>query len=779
MLKLDLHNILNSIKRKPKIPNELTSHTIFRIPFFALAFILLILMPVLSADYGITGDEHTQHNYGDKLLKHKISKGENQDYLKYKNLKYYGGLFDYTTSSLNPNHDYNNTKGKKTSERRFGDIYEFRHFINALFGFLMIFFAGLLAKELTGNWRVAFFVILFLALSPRIFGHSMNNPKDIPFAAAFTFTLFFLFNYLRALPKPNVTSILFLGLGIAAAINVRVGGILLIAYFILFTLLYHYKNPKIKIKHILYLLNMLGLTLLISAIGYFGGQVFWPWARQAPLTNPWIALGLMENFDIYIKLLFEGKRIWSDSLPWYYLPKWMIISSPLFVLLGLLITPALIFISKSQLKNRDFILIVFAGVFPIVYAIVKQSTLYDGMRHFIFVYPIFVIIAACAWDDLISFASRKKATHILISILLAILLFLPAKFMVKNHPYQYVYFNELIGGIKKANTNYETDYWTISMKGLSDWFVKNIPEAQLGLEAVQAGKTAEQIQSELPEIIIGTNCGAAVKHYLQQRIPNLKVHSFYYHERERQLWDYGFWSYRNLDKSYIQNAWPPADIIYEEKVDNITIGAITKRRAIHDYNGYHALINKDYAQSINYNTKAIDLDPKNDLALVGLAIAYRIIGELQNCKSALDKLLALNPENPMSLDLLGQYYMSMENAKDAKAAFQKAIQIDKKYKDAYFNLAKIEVDPARALSYLELYFTHEGKDLTACNFAISLAQKLNNPTAMLYFEAEKALWSGDPNTAAIKMNQALKMNPYYNPAIQMKKEYMRYNELEK
>jgi hypothetical protein len=45
--------------------------------------------------------------------------------------------------------------------------------------------------------------------------------------------------------------------------------------------------------------------------------------------------------------------------------------------------------------------------------------------------------------------------------------------LVKLHPYEYVYFNELVGGFKGAYGKYETDYWVASMKEAVEWLKTN------------------------------------------------------------------------------------------------------------------------------------------------------------------------------------------------------------------------------------------------------------------------------------------------------------------
>ncbi|MBK8604173.1 MAG: hypothetical protein IPN87_14300 [Saprospiraceae bacterium] len=46
------------------------------------------------------------------------------------------------------------------------------------------------------------------------------------------------------------------------------------------------------------------------------------------------ALKVMSNFDVAIRMLFEGKALWSDEIPWYYIPKWLSMAIPVFILAG-------------------------------------------------------------------------------------------------------------------------------------------------------------------------------------------------------------------------------------------------------------------------------------------------------------------------------------------------------------------------------------------------------------------------------------------------------------
>jgi hypothetical protein len=47
--------------------------------------------------------------------------------------------------------------------------------------------------------------------------------------------------------------------------------------------------------------------------------------------------------------------------------------------------------------------------------------------------------------------------------------------MIALHPYQYVYFNRVSGGLEKANNRFDTDYWGLSLREGMEWLNKNAP----------------------------------------------------------------------------------------------------------------------------------------------------------------------------------------------------------------------------------------------------------------------------------------------------------------
>ena len=719
-----------------------TDPSYFRFLFVLVSLVLLFLMPSLSFDFGITGDEEVQKIYGEKILAYFETNGEDKSALDYKNLYFYGGLFDYCAAWMNKH-----VGGM--------DEYDMRHMLNAFVGFLMIFFTGLLAREVSGSWRVAFYALLFMALSPRIFGHAMNNPKDIPFAAAYVFTLLHLIRFLKQLPKPGSKTVVMLIIGIAAAINVRVGGILLIAYFGLFIGLSYLLQPKLRshlsdAKHIA---KIAGIGLIVAVFAFFGGMLFWPYALQAPLSNPFKALSEMSNFSTSIRMLYEGAHLWSDELPWYYIPKWIAISAPLFTLSGLLFFAGFYIYKFRKIDYLPLLFVFFTAVFPVSYAVYKGSSLYDGMRHFLFIYPILATLAAWGWNELILINKLKWIG----SGVLAILVALPLIWAIQNHPHQYTYFNELFGGTKNAYGQYETDYWMNSIKNMSDWLIEND-------ERVKNGE----------DVLLYTNCAIPAQHYLRNKYPNVKVGYTRYNERGSKDGDYFMFISRFVNKDLLNNgAWPPETVIYEEKAGGTVLGAISKRDSeLYDFKAFEAEKAKDHRKAIEWFNQEVQAYPKNETAWLGLANNYMQLGNFTAAKEAIDEYQKLSDTHINGLMALSLYYLNTGDTENGKATLEKMTRLNYKYNASYFYLAPIyaqQNQPLKAIQAIEKYDEVGGNIVQAYDIGIQMAQQLNFRVQELYFKAKKAYFQQNGTEAFRFLAQALAVDPDYEPAVKFNK----------
>ncbi|HEU4523114.1 MAG TPA: hypothetical protein VFT12_13990, partial [Thermoanaerobaculia bacterium] len=103
-------------------------------------------------------------------------------------------------------------------------------------------------------------------------------------------------------------------------------------------------------------------------------------------------------------------------------------------------------------------------LFPIVLYVVRPPRVYDGIRHFLFVLPAMAIVAAAGGASL-----RIARRPALVMILIVVSLVPAATAMMRIHPYQYAYYNELAGGLGGASGRYETDYWMTSYREAMLW----------------------------------------------------------------------------------------------------------------------------------------------------------------------------------------------------------------------------------------------------------------------------------------------------------------------
>ena len=87
----------------------------------------------------------------------------------------------------------------------------------------------------------------------------------------------------------------------------------------------------------------------------------------------------------------------------------------------------------------------------------QKSALYDVDAPFSFVYPLFVVVAVYTFQVLFSMLKHQWMRWMSISLIL-VLFVGPIRWMFASHPNQYMYFNELVGGLDGAYNQYENDY---------------------------------------------------------------------------------------------------------------------------------------------------------------------------------------------------------------------------------------------------------------------------------------------------------------------------------
>ena len=637
--------------------------------FFNGAMLLLLFMLFNSKQAGISGDEEVHYNQSVKVYNYYASFGKDRSALDTptSHLKYYGQSFDNLTTIL---------------IRWFSieDIYTFRHLANGIAGWLCILLAALFAVWLSG-YGAGILTLFLFALSPTFLGHAQNNLKDIPFALAYIAGTFFLLKWLFA-EKPRWQDAALLILSIAFCISIRPGGLLLICYMLLFVffkeVISYRETAIINITRLKKRLVSVGFILVFS---YLMGILLWPYVLQNPLLGFWESWKVMAQFPTTIRQIFEGKLVWSDQMSWYYLPKMMLITIPLLVWVGILgfITIAGKAVRKEWLK---YAFLSFTILFPILFVIYEKSNLYGSWRHFLFVYPGIVVLAAIGiWHAILFFKTRlKKGLVITVVLLLSIH---PISFMVGNQPYYYLYYNQLVGGLKGAYGNYETDYYYHSIRESSEWLTGYLKQNHPG-----------------DSLKVGSNFPAD---WFFRNEKNMALSYFPYGERSQHDWDYYIVANSYISPVLLKNGnWPPKNSIKIIEAGGIPVCAVVKRENKTDFRGYVAFQQHRTNESVKYFEEAIKNNCQDELIFFNFASVCYGSGDKAKAMALLQKGLEINPE--CELILMFQANIRAENGDLAGAAdlYQKLVGFNRKYFDAYPPLAKIligqnELKKARVL----------------------------------------------------------------------------------
>jgi len=420
-----------------------------------LVVILLTAVALTFRDYGITVDEEVQNEYGKMLLSFYATGFADRTAFSYLNLYYYGGLFDLLAALLN-------------LISPFGE-YETRHLLGGLFGVWGVIGAGLLARRLAGP-RAGFLAMLLLAVTATYYGHAFANPKDAPFAAAMLWVLYGICRVMEEFPRPRWQTAALLGVTLGLALAIRIGALLALAWLAVAAIIalgLQWRRHRDSRRAVRDAARFAVKLLPAVPVAYALMAVFWPWAVLEP-ANPVRALAMFSKFPIDLDTLYAGTWYKAAQLPASYLAGYLLVKLPELVLAGLLAAVIVVFVRRDGTsgiaRRATWVAIVFAAVAPVVAFAVKKPTAYNEMRHFLFVVPPLVVIAACGLDRAWSWTrAAAPACGEAYGLALAGLAAFHVTTLVRLHPYQYVDYNVLTGGVRGAVGRYELDYWGAAM----------------------------------------------------------------------------------------------------------------------------------------------------------------------------------------------------------------------------------------------------------------------------------------------------------------------------
>jgi hypothetical protein len=319
---------------------------------------------------------------------------------------------------------------------------------------------------------------LFLILNPRFFGEWSNNPKDMPFAVLYFISLWLIYYWRRS---EKLILLITLGLIIGAATGVRLLGLSLIVIYILFEV-----YEKILEKDGTGWLSLAWRAGFLSVVVFLVLLATWPFLSESPVVHGIRLFDLAKNFPWNMPVLFEGREISGTELGRSYLPVWFFISTPIFILVLALLSVWCL--PKKNPASFGTFLVLVMGFHAALYLAVKP-TVYDGVRHYLFLEPILSVLACLVFVEWIQGDSKLKWMLAAVVGLNALMVGLD---MIQLYPYEYTYFNETVGGLKGAAEKFETEYDGTSYKEAVEWLKENAAKDPQKIYRVNAEGSAFQ-----------------------------------------------------------------------------------------------------------------------------------------------------------------------------------------------------------------------------------------------------------------------------------------------
>lgn len=341
-----------------------------------------------------------------------------------------------------------------------------------------IFFLGAICLFKLVNYlfideKVSIIITLLYYISPRILIDSFNNNKDIIFMSILIMMIYFATKFIK---EKKIKDGTLFALIAGFVCNVKILGIFFFGIFgllYIFDLLVKKEFNKENFKKGFYVATF-GLFLYI-----FLTPAIWGSGKFDIINFIKYSLDNSTNFRGQISVLFEGKMWGGDNppIPWYYLPKLMLMTIPIIVSI-LFITSLILFIkniiikiiTKEKYEIVDLILIgtLICFIVPFMICVLKHPDIYNGWRHFYFLYGLLFIFVPYSLNKI---SKKEKINNIfssLIIITLIVNVFTICKYTVRN----VAYYNILAGRENLAGY-YELDYYNTSGKDALNKFLEN------------------------------------------------------------------------------------------------------------------------------------------------------------------------------------------------------------------------------------------------------------------------------------------------------------------
>ncbi len=411
-------------------------------------------------DYGVTYDERVEYDSGKYLLSYVTQPTDvkyvkelvefNPSFIENRQLPLfstYSRIYPALLNILNPKY-----------------YFEWFHLQNLVFGLFLFLSAYLCFYLVYKDGRKAIIAPVLLFFTPTITGHIPANPKDIPFATVFIAGAVFLSYFLKRAQieknSNNWAEVLILGFIFGIAQGLRTVGLTLFAAHLILNVVKIFKDKQVRSKisallQKMFVVFIVSLFTWILTVPYIGANFF---------SNIFTVLSNAAGYKNWdYEVLYMGKFLLKDERPWHYLFTYSAIQLPLVILL--LLGIGIYFLLRKRIKFDVYhpvsVLSLLIFLNTAIYLLL-HPVVYNTTRHFLYLLTSIVLIAGFFLIEIFGRVT-KKVRMIIIGSVSAYLLFTFIR-MAHLHPYEYVYYNELIGGLRGVEYKYELDYWGAAYK---------------------------------------------------------------------------------------------------------------------------------------------------------------------------------------------------------------------------------------------------------------------------------------------------------------------------